>query len=32
MLTSMLVCTALYAGIALGFVARRLAGRRPAAD
>jgi len=31
MVTSMLVCAGVYAGIALGFVARRLAARRPAA-
>jgi hypothetical protein len=32
MATSMLVCTAVYAGIALRFAARRLAGLRPATD
>jgi hypothetical protein len=31
MVTSILVCSAVYAGISLGFALRRLAGRRPAA-
>jgi hypothetical protein len=31
MVTSMLVCSAVYAAIGLGVVARRFTGRRPAA-
>lgn len=31
MVTSMLVCSAVYAGIGLGLALRRLAGRRPGA-